>query len=221
MARLARNVAAGQPHHVIQRGNNRQAIFVDDVDRRRYLDWLGEIASEHQLSVHAYVLMPNHVHLLLTPPTSESLSRAMQALGRRYVRWFNDRHERSGSLWEGRFRSNVIDSDRYLLTCSRYIELNPVRAGLVGDPGHYRWSSYAHHVGVRIDHLISDHALMWGLGNTPFERQNAYQRLFEVALTTDDLDLLRKAANRGRNISQDGIRGRRGRPPREKKQGAT
>ncbi len=213
MARLARNVAAGQPHHVIQRGNNRQAIFVDDADHRRYLDWLAEIAREHELSVHAYVLMPNHVHLLVTPPTNESLSRAMQALGRRFVRWFNDRHQRSGSLWEGRFRSSVIDSDRYLLTCSRYIELNPVRAGIVGDPAHYRWSSYAHHVGLRSDPLISDHALLWGLGNTPFERQSAYRKLFDVALPTDDLDLLRRAANRGRNISRETLSSRRGRPP--------
>jgi putative transposase len=141
--------------------------------------------------------MPNHVHLLLTPSLERGLSRFMQALGRRYVRWFNGQHHRTGTLWEGRFRSTLIEDDRYLLACMRYIELNPVRAVLAASPGEYRWSSYSHHVGHTVDPLISDHPLFWSLGNTPFERQSAYERLFESPLAGDQLSELRRATNRG------------------------
>ncbi|HXF46046.1 MAG TPA: transposase [Burkholderiaceae bacterium] len=201
MARLPRIAAAGYPHHVIQRGNNRQSIFVDDTDRERYLALLKEIAGAHRIAVHAYVLMPNHVHLLATPQTGDAISRFMQALGRRYVRWFNDRHHRTGTLWEGRFRSTVVDADRYLLACMRYIELNPVRAGLCLAPEQYRWSSFAHHVGIRIDPIVTDHALFWGLGNTPFERQLAYRQLFDLDLPADQLDQIRRSTNRGRALA--------------------
>ncbi|HTT10426.1 MAG TPA: transposase [Burkholderiaceae bacterium] len=197
MARLPRSQAAGYPHHVIQRGNNRQAVFADNSDYERYLLLLDETRTAHAIAVHAYVLMPDHVHLLVTPETDDGLSRFMQALGRRYVRWFNDRHRRTGTLWEGRFRSTVIAADRYLLACMRYIELNPVRAGLSGGPADYRWSSYGHHVGRSVDPLITDHALFWALGNTPFERQSAYQRLFETPLTEERVDEIRHATNRG------------------------
>jgi putative transposase len=197
MARLARVEAAGYPHHVIQRGNNRQAVFVDAVDHERYLALLQEIATAQGVAVHAYVLMSNHVHLLVTPERPGSLSRFMQALGRRYVRWFNDRHGRTGTLWEGRFRSTVIDPDRYLLACMRYIELNPVRAGISPTPDDYRWSSSAHHIGKRIDPLISDHGVFWALGNTPFERQSAYQRLLDQPIPGEVLAELRQATNRG------------------------
>jgi putative transposase len=197
MARLPRTKAAGYPHHVIQRGNNRQAIFADTADYQRYLQLLQEISSGHSVAVHAYVLMTNHVHLLVTPEAEGGLSRFMQALGRRYVRWFNDRHQRTGTLWEGRFRSTVIAADRYLLACMRYIELNPVRAGLASGPADYRWSSNAHHVGRALDPLITDHPLFWALGNTPFERQSAYQQLFELGLPEHEVAELRRATNRG------------------------
>jgi putative transposase len=197
MARLPRSKAAGYPHHVIQRGNNRQAIFADPIDYQRYLSLLQEISAAHSVAVHAYVLMTNHVHLLVTPENEGGLSRFMQALGRRYVRWFNDRHQRTGTLWEGRFRSTVIAADRYLLACMRYIELNPVRAGLSATPAEYRWSSNAHHLGRAVDPLITDHALFWALGNTPFERQSAYLQLFELAVPDDQLSELRRATNRG------------------------
>lgn len=200
MARLPRLAAAGFPHHVIQRGNDRQTVFREDADYARYLGWLREVAAAHGLHVHAYVLMPNHVHLLATPPTGDALSRAMQSLGRRYVRWFNDKYRRTGTLWEGRFRSTVIDADRYLLACSRYIELNPVRAGIVDSPELYRWSSYAHHAGVLVDPLVTDHPLVWALGNTPFERQLAYRRLFDLELTPEFVLSLRSATNRGRAL---------------------
>jgi putative transposase len=197
MARLPRTKAAGYPHHVIQRGNNRQQVFADAHDYERYLSLLHETAATHSVAVHAYVLMTNHVHLLVTPETDDGLSRFMQALGRRYVRAFNDRHGRTGTLWEGRFRSTVVASDRYFLACMRYIELNPVRAGLATEPVEYRWSSHAHHVGRSVDAAITDHALFWALGNTPFERQSAYQQLFESALSEQELSHIRRSTNRG------------------------
>jgi putative transposase len=200
MARLPRLAAAGYPHHVIQRGNDRQPVFREDADYARYLAWLRELATVHGVAVHAYVLMPNHVHLLVTPPTAQALSKMMQSLGRRYVRWFNDKYGRTGTLWEGRFRSSVIEAERYLLACSRYIELNPVRAGIVDSPESYRWSSYAHHAGMLVDPIVTDHSIVWALGNTPFERQTAYRRLFESELPWEELEALRAATNRGRPL---------------------
>ncbi len=228
MARLPRLAAAGLPHHLIQRGNDRQSVFREDADYARYLGWLREIAAAHGLAIHAYVLMPNHVHLLVTPPTDTAVSKAMQALGRRYVRWFNHKYGRTGTLWEGRFRSTVIDADRYLLACSRYIETNPVRAGIVNAPELYRWSSYAHHAGMHVDPLITDHSLVWALGNTPFERQLAYRRLFEADLPSALIQSLRAATNRGRalGLSSDGSAALaeprpRGRPRRSGRQTTT
>lgn len=213
MARLARVPAAGFPHHVIQRGVERRNVFVDNDDRRRYLAWLGKLAREHAVAIHAYVLMDNHVHLLGTPVRDDGFSRLMQSLGRLYVRWFNDRHGRSGALWEGRFRASVIDADHYLLACSRYIELNPVRAGMVADPAEYPWSSYRHHVGLGIDPLVSDHSLVWSLGNTPFDRQAAYRMLFDRALPAAQLELLRQSIQRGRPLGALAAPARpRGRP---------
>jgi len=197
MARLPRLTAPGLPHHLIQRGNNRQAVFVDEVDCVRFLDDLAELARLHSLAIHAYVLMPNHVHLLATPAADDTLARLMQALGRRYVRWFNARHRRTGTLWEGRFRSTVVETDRYLLACMRYIEANPVRAGMVEGPAAYRWSSYKHQVGLRLDPLITEHAVYWALGNTPFERQLAYGRLFEQGVRGEEVEAIRDATQRG------------------------
>lgn len=197
MARLPRLTAPGLPHHLIQRGNNRQSIFIDEVDCTRFLDELAELAAPHGLAVHAYVLMPNHVHLLATPVAGDTLARLMQALGRRYVRWFNARHGRTGTLWEGRYRSTVVQTDRYLLACMRYIELNPVRAGLVDDPAAYRWSSHRHQLGLAVDPLVTEHAVYWALGNTPFERQLAYRRLFEQGPAEAEIAAIRNATHRG------------------------
>lgn len=197
MARLPRLTAPGFPHHLIQRGNNRQPIFVDEADCVRFLDDLAALAPLHGLAIHAYVLMPNHVHLLVTPAESGTLARFMQALGRRYVRWFNARHRRTGTLWEGRYRSTVVDTERYLLACMRYIELNPVRAGLVDEPAAYRWSSHRHQLGLIADAAVSEHGVYWSLGNTPFERQLAYRRLVEQALPTGELEAIRSATQHG------------------------
>lgn len=198
MARLPRQAIVAYPYHLIQRGHNRQPVFVDDVDRRQYLAWLHESSAEHGLAVHAYVLMGNHVHLLATPEREGALSKAMQAIGRRYVRWFNRRHARSGTLWEGRFRSSLVEADRYLLACQRYIESNPVRAGLVGAAADWPWSSHRHHVGLAVDPLIRPHPTVWALGNTPFERESAYRRLFEEAVLQGEHDWLRDRMLRGR-----------------------
>lgn len=181
MARQPRLTVPGYPHHIILRGNNRQAIVLDDADRRRLLDGLGEQAALAQVAVNAYVLMSNHLHLLLTPETAEGIPRLMQALGRNYVQAFNRRHARTGTLWEGRYRSTLIEAERYLLACMAYIDLNPVRAGMVAAAADYPWSSHGHMIGLRIDPLITPHPLYWALGNTPFARERAYADLVEGA----------------------------------------
>ena len=177
MARLPRLKVAGYPHHVIQRGNNRQSIFSVPGDYEAMLRMVSESATRFDVSVHAYVLMGNHFHLLVTPQTEEGLPLMMQAVGRRYVRWFNDSHARSGTLWEGRYKSTLVQADRYLLACMVYLDLNPVRAGLVAEPHDYPWSSHGHYAGLRTDRLITPHPLVWSLGNTPFSRESAYADL--------------------------------------------
>lgn len=174
MARLPRLTLAGYPHHVVQRGNNRQAIFSSATDYQVLLDLLHESAHRLAVAVHAYVLMPNHFHLLVTPDTADGVPQLMQTVGRRYVRYFNDAQGRSGTLWDGRYRSTVLQPDHYLLPCMAYMDLNPVRAGMVVQAEEYPWSSYGHYAGVRVDKLITAHALYWALGNTPFAREVAY-----------------------------------------------
>ncbi len=184
MARLPRLTLPGYPHHVIQRGNNRQPIFVTAADRQTLLDLLEEQARKFEVAVHAYVLMGNHFHLLVTPKTADGLPKMMQAMGRSYVRYFNDTQKRSGTLWEGRYKSTVIQPDRFLLACMAYIDLNPVRAGLVALPQDYLWSSHVHYLGLRPDRLITPHPLYWELGNTPFAREAAYAELVHAGIST-------------------------------------
>lgn len=179
MARKPRNVVAGYPFHVIVRGNNRQLIFGDDDDRIAFKSILKGLTHSHRLAVHAYVLMGNHVHLIATPSAPDSLATVMQGVGRQYVRLFNRRHQRTGTLWEGRYRASIIQHDRYFLACQRYVEMNPVRAGMVAGPENYQWSSHRHHLGLEIDPLVSPHNIYWALGNTPFDRESAYRGLFE------------------------------------------
>lgn len=145
MARLPRYFLPGQPQHVIQRGNNRNIIFAGENDYRFYLECLADASGKHSCDIHAYVLMTNHVHLLLTPHHKDSIAKTLQSVGRRYVQYFNHVYQRTGTLWEGRYKATLIDSEAYLLTCYRYIELNPVRAGLVSHPREYPWSSYRLH----------------------------------------------------------------------------
>jgi putative transposase len=197
MARLPRLTLPGFAHHVIQRGNNRQAIFASSADYQAMLDLLEENARKFGVAIHAYVLMSNHFHLLVTPQTQEGLPQMMQALGRRYVRYFNDAQQRTGTLWEGRYKSALIQSERYLLACMAYIDLNPVRAGLVAAPADYPWSSHAHYAGLRTDKLITPHALMWELGNTPFAREAAYADLVHAGINPAQQVALTDSALRG------------------------
>lgn len=177
MARLPRLVLAHHPHHVIQTGNDSQLVFREADDYQRFLVWLKDSAREFKVAIHAYVLMPNHVHLLATPSTAEGLAQMMQRVGRYYVPWYNAKYRRTGSLFQGRFKTSLIDAERYFMVCSRYIESNPVRSQLVSDARDYVWSSFAHHAGLRSDPVITDHALYWALGNTPFQREAAYIEL--------------------------------------------
>ena len=170
MARQARTIIPGQAMHVMVRGNNREMLFFNDADRRIYLDWLREAAKQFGSAVHAFALMPNHVHLLITPQNADSLSKTMQSLGRRYAQYFNQQHHRSGTIWEGRYRSSLIDPD-YFLRCQRYIELNPVRSGFESSPQDSTWTSFASHIGGNAEPWLVDHQHFWKLGNTPFERQ--------------------------------------------------
>lgn len=179
MARLPRLTLPGYPHHVIQRGNNREAIFATPADNRFMLAELEKNAKNFDVVVHSYVLMSNHIHLLVTPQIADGLPKMMQVLGQTYVRYFNRKQQRSGTLWEGRYKSTLIQTDRYLLACMAYIDLNPVRAGLVAQPQDYPWSSYAHYLGLRVDRLITPHTLFWELGNTPFAREAAYAELVQ------------------------------------------
>lgn len=203
MARLPRLILAHQPHHVILRGNNRQAIFYSDLDREFLQSTLKEVTTQYRVAIHAYVLMDNHLHLLLTPADANALSRMMQSLGRRYVGWFNARHQRSGTLWEGRFRAGVVEGERHLLACMRYIELNPVRAGLCGDAAQWPWSSAAHHLGQGRIPLITEHELYWSLGNTPFEREHAYREFLAQGVTRQEQAEFTEAVLRGRPLGSD------------------
>lgn len=197
MARLPRLTLPGYPHHITQRGNNRQAIFSSAADYQVFLDLLHENAQKFGIALHAYVLMGNHVHLLATPGTAEGLPQMMQAVGRRYVRYFNDSQGRSGTLWEGRYRSAVIETDRYLLACMVYIDLNPVRAGLVSDAKDHPWSSHGHYAGLRADKLVTPHPLFWTLGNTPFAREAAYAELVRAGIAPEQQEALSRSVRDG------------------------
>ncbi len=205
MARLPRLTLPDYPHHIIQRGNNRQAIFNTSADYLYFLELLHENARKFGISIHAYVLMGNHFHLLATPQTDTGLPQMMQAVGRRYVRYFNDSRGRSGTLWEGRYRSTLIQTESYLLACMAYIDLNPVRAGLVTEARNYPWSSHGHYVGLRSDRLVTPHALFWALGNTPFAREAAYAELVQAGVTGDQQAALTRSALSGWALGDAGF----------------
>jgi len=206
MARQPRLNVPGIPQHVVQRGNNRLPCFLDDDDRRRYLRLLRESSLATGCVVHAYVLMTNHVHLLLTPPTVGSVSRMMQQLGRKYVGQFNARHKRTGTLWEGRYKSCLVDSETYVLSCYRYIELNPVRARMIDDPAQFPWSSCAANCGHRDDPLLSPHTAYTALGSVPAERVSVYQTLLRETLSEDDLHDIRIYLQQQRALGHDDFR---------------
>lgn len=186
MPRSARLVLPGIPLHVIQRGVNRAALFIDDEDRRHYLRLLRNACRKQAVAIHAFVLMGNHVHLLITPSTVEGLAPAMRQCGQNYVQYFNKRHVRSGTLLEGRFKSCLVDSDGYLLMVHRYIELNPVRAAMVAFPEEYRWSSVRVYLGLEHNPMLTPHPCYTLLGPTPEARANAYSEWLRASIQPDE-----------------------------------
>lgn len=197
MARLPRLTVPGLSHHIVQRGNNRQLTFRDTADCEYLLKLLADYSAQEKVAIHSYVLMSNHFHLLATPQTETGLPRMMQAVGRRYVQYFNKRHARTGTLWEGRYKSTLIETDRYLLTCMAYIDLNPVRAGMVNRAADYRWSSHGHYAGLKTDRLVTPHSIYWALGNTPFAREAGYADLVNQGITPERQAELTDAVLRG------------------------
>lgn len=197
MARLPRLTLAALPHHIIQRGNNGAEIFADAADHGQMLDLLREMARRFAVDIHAYVLLPTQFQLLATPETAQGLPQFMQAVGRSYVRYFNNRHGRCGTLWNGRYRATVMEPQHYLLASMVALDWSPVRAGLVRQPADYLWSSYQHNAGLRYSTLVHPHAAFWGLGNTPFAREAAYQAAVAEGLSSDQLETIEQAALRG------------------------
>jgi len=196
MPRRPRVVIAGQPHHIIQRGNNRQNIFNSPKDYRYFLQKLHETSTEYECDIHAYVLMTNHTHLLVTPKEQDKLSKMMRKLGTCYVNYFNHNYERTGSLLEGRYKSSTITNDAYFLICMRYIELNPIRAHMVKDLLDYKWSSYsANALGVK-NVLISPHSLYLSLASDTEERNKIYNDLFRTALLDKDINKIQSTCNK-------------------------
>lgn len=226
MPRLPRFFLDGVPLHVIQRGNDRVAIFGEAEDYVFFRRWLARTSREHGVSIHAYVLMTNHLHLLATPAVAHSLPRMMQSLGRVYVQYFNGKYSRTGTLWEGRYKATVVHDEAYLLTCMRYIELNPVRARMTEGPESYRWSSHRANALGEPDGLVCPHPIYQGLGATRAERHAAYGELFGEPLPDTDLRLIRESTQKCWALGDDAFRqrvtasGRRaapvavGRPPK-------
>jgi len=203
MARKPRFNLIGIPQHVIQRGNNREPCFYSVSDYQRYLHDLENAAIKNNCAIHAYVLMTNHVHILVTPFKSHGVSHMMQDLGRKYVYYINHTYKRTGTLWEGRFKSSLVDSEKYLLTCMRYIELNPVRASMVMHPGEYPWSSYASNAMGESNALIQQHILYEQLGSNKCNQQYLYRELFKHHLDDVDIHSIREAVNQELVLGRD------------------
>ena len=206
MPRRARVVIPNMPVHVIQRGHDKNPIFFCDDDYWRYLNDLKLAASKAGCSVHAYVLMTNHVHLVVTPHAEHALGEMMRSLGARYVRFINICYKRRGTLWEGRYRSSLIQSERYLMICYRYVELNPVRANMVDNPAGYPWSSYHHNALGKINDLINEHALYLGLGLSPEARRRNYRALFKEHIGDEQTHLIYTSAMKDTILGNDRFR---------------
>ena len=194
MPRKPRQYVGGVPCHIVQRGNNRSVCFFSEEDYQAYLEYLYDACLRYAVNMHAYVLMTNHTHLLMTPQCKDGISLVMQSLGRRYVQYINHQYRRSGTLWEGRHKSSLVQAEQYLLACYRYIELNPVRACMVDHPGEYRWSSYHANALGAADKRITPHDLYEALGQTAESRQHAYRGLFTNALDKDIVQAIRVSA---------------------------
>ena len=197
MARLPRITLPCHAHHVVQRGHNRQSIVLDDADRQHWRQVLADAAVTHRVDVHAWLLLDDHFHLVLTPSTEDGLGRMMQSLARRHAAEFNRRHGRSGTLWDGRFRSSLVQPGRWLADCMLYVESHPARTGIMGAALEWPWSSLAHHLGVRRDPLVVEPVIWWSLGNTPFEREVAWRQRLEAALAPEVVQRITQATRRG------------------------
>ena len=200
MPRRPRVHLAGIPLHIVHRGHNREACFFGEDDYHVDRDWLGEALTATGCQLHAYVQMTNHVHLLLTPPKPEAVSRLVISLGRRYVQYINRTYRRTGTLWDSRYKSSLVQADNYLLLCQRYIELNPVRAAMVDDPAHYRWSSYRANGLGQADPLVTPHAVYASLGQGEAKRLAAYRALFRSELDAEAIDDIRLALSQGQPL---------------------
>ncbi|WP_289282077.1 MULTISPECIES: transposase [unclassified Methylophaga] len=216
MARLPRLVLPNQPLHIMHRGNNRQDIFENEEDMARILSDIKESLSKADCHLHAYVIMTNHLHLLLTPKDKDELTVFMQSMTNRYVRYFNAGRKRTGTIWEGRFKSCLVDSDNYLFTLYKYIEMNPLKAGMVEDLQEYRWSSYHHNALGKQDPLITEHPLYLELGNTKKERGVCYQLMMDKIALGNENQNITDATMRGEALGsekfQDWVCKQAGRP---------
>ncbi len=197
MPRKPRFYVPGTPVHVMQRGHNREAVFFSEQDYLEYLRCLKHAADQYGCKIHGYVLMTNHIHLLVSPENKNSIGQLFQGLGRHYVRYINETYHRQGGLWEGRYKGNIIQSQTYLLACMRYIEMNPVRAGMVDHPEKYRWSSYTANALGADNAILSEHEEYINLATSSYQRQKVYQGLFDDNLETEAVDFLRQSLQSG------------------------
>lgn len=208
MARLSRFFLPNQPMHVIHRGKDGKRVFFGKTDYALYREWLAEASTKYGCAVHAYVLMPNHVHLLVTPKTARSLPRLMQSLGRRHSRHVNIGRGLDGSRWEGRYRAAPIEAGTHLIDCMRYIESNPVRLKLARNPGGHPWSSFESHAKGHADPALKDHRLYQALGASAARRGAAYSKLMTKPLSAEFIAALRAATNGGWALGGDGFKRR-------------
>jgi putative transposase len=206
MPRKPRFYLPGVPVHIVQRGHSREPVFFEDQDYATYAHWLKEAGEKYQIFIHAFVLMTNHIHLLLTASESKNISLFMQYVGRRYVPYINHKYGKSGSIWEGRYKASLVQEDDYFLTVMRYIELNPVRANMVQLPGHYRWSSFCHNAGTKRISFISPHRLYQQLGICEKDRQQAYRFFFKGHIEEMDLKRIRESWQTGTPLGNDFFR---------------
>jgi len=203
MPRKPRFYLPDVPVHVVQRGHNREPVFFHDDDYHAYLGWMKEGAAEHGCRLHAYVLMTNHIHLLVTPKHKQSINYMMQSIGRHYVPYINHSYGRSGTLWEGRYKGSLVDAEDYLLTCMRYIELNPVRADMVAHPREYRYSSYRANAEGRRSELVSPHPLYLALSTDEGERRQRYRALFQAHIDEATLSAIRATSQTGTPLGKE------------------
>ena len=203
MPRKPRFYLPGMPVHVVQRGHSREPVFFETGDYQAYLHWLHEASERYECEIHAYVLMTNHIHLLVSPKAKNSISLMMQYIGRRYVPYINHTYGTSGSIWEGRYKASLIHDEEYLLTCMRYIELNPVRAGMVKSPGSYRWTSYKSNAQGEHNRILTVHNLYKRLGRTDAARREAYKALFKAHVDPVELNAIRASWQTGTPLGND------------------